>query len=250
MSLKLWIVGSLGLSCASIAYGQASLSASKVQSKPARTPYYIDTKALDLDGLLMDPPAAGSSENQQDLSLLHQIEAARTPAMIAQAQADENQENMFAFQSVLGPHFTPENLPITAALGAHVKNEQSVAGGILKNHFQRPRPFQVDNTLHPVCRTKPTHDSYPSGHALTGYLEALTLAEMLPEKRDQLLARADEYAHNRAVCGVHYVSDVEASRSLAYAIFGYMLATPKFQQDLAASRDELRAKLNTLAAQN
>ena len=71
----------------------------------------------------------------------------------------------------------------------------------------------------------------------------MTLAEIVPEKRDAILARADEYAHNRLVCGVHHASDVEASRRVAYVVFGYMMATPKFQSDLAAARAETRAKL-------
>jgi acid phosphatase (class A) len=45
---------------------------------------------------------------------------------------------------------------------------------------------------------------YPSGHALTGYLEALTQIQMAPEKRDDILARADDYGRSRVVCGVHY----------------------------------------------
>jgi acid phosphatase (class A) len=36
---------------------------------------------------------------------------------------------------------------------------------------------------------------------------------------------------------------VEASRKVAYVVFGYMLATPKFQHDLAAAKAETRAKL-------
>jgi acid phosphatase (class A) len=67
---------------------------------------------------------------------------------------------------------------------------------------------------------------------------------MVPEKRTEILVRADEYARNREVCGVHYPSDVHTSREVAYAMFGYMLATPKFQRDLAAAREELRAKLD------
>jgi acid phosphatase (class A) len=82
---------------------------------------------------------------------------------------------------------------------------------------------------------------------LTGYLEAFTLAEIAPEKRAEILARADDYAHSRLVCGVHYPSDVEASRTVAYAVFGYMLATPRFQRDLAVAREEMRAKLGLAA---
>jgi acid phosphatase (class A) len=171
---------------------------------------------------------------------LHRIEQARTPEQVTRAKEDDGEEDMFVFKTVFGPGFTAEALPMTAALGEHVKNEQSVLGNQLKHSYQRPRPYQTDTSLHPVCALKTEHDSYPSGHSLTGYLEAFTLADIVPERRTEILARADEYAHNRLVCGVHYPSDIEASRRVAYAVFGYMLATARFQRDLAAAREEMR----------
>jgi acid phosphatase (class A) len=212
--------------------------ASAVPRAP-RVAYYIDSMVLDTSTLLPPPPEPGSGINAADLAEVHRVEDARSPQQVAAAQADDAEEDMFVFKTVLGPGFTAEALPITAALGAHVKNEQSVVGNQLKRAFQRPRPYQADTTLHPVCSTKSQNDSYPSGHGMTGYLEAFTLAEMIPEKRTEILARADEYAHNRVVCGVHYPGDVEASRRASYIVFGYMLATPRFQRDLAAAREEL-----------
>jgi acid phosphatase (class A) len=213
--------------------------------KAAKAPYYIDPAVLRLEALVADPPAVGSPANNAELAELHRVEQTRTAAQVAAAKADEENESLFAYKTVLGPGFSAEALPLTAELGAHVKNEQSVAGGALKAVFTRPRPYQTDKTLHPVCALTEAANSYPSGHALTGYLEGLTLAEMVPEKRDEILTRADEYAHNRLVCGVHYPSDVEASRRVAYVVFGYMMATPKFQHDLEAAKAEMRAKLGT-----
>jgi acid phosphatase (class A) len=213
-------------------------------SQPAKAAYYIDPTVLNAGILLPAPPAADSAMTRADLGELHRIEEARTPEQAAKAKADEDEEDIFAFKTVFGVGFTAEALPVTAALGAHVKNEQSVVGSQLKLYYQRPRPYQTDATLHPVCATKAAHDSYPSGHALTGYLEAFTLAEIAPEKRAEILARADDYAHNRLVCGVHYPSDNEASRRVAYLVFGYMLGTPRFQRDLAAAQTEMQSKLD------
>jgi acid phosphatase (class A) len=218
-------------------------------AKPAapKAAYYFDPTILELPDLIANPPAVDSPAIKAELAELHRIEATRTPAQIAAAKADEDEEDMFAYKSVLGAAFNPDALPITAELGVHVKNEQSVAGGALKAIFARPRPYQTDKTLHPVCALTAAANSYPSGHALTGFLEGLTLAEIVPEKRVEILARADDYAHNRLVCGVHYPSDTEASRRVAYAVFGYMMATPKFQHDLAAAKAETRAKLGLAA---
>jgi acid phosphatase (class A) len=208
---------------------------------PAKKPYYLDFTQFNPRLFVVNPPDAATT--QVELAELHRIQDTRTPEQVEYARHDEEQEDIFFFQTLLGASFTAKNFPITAELSGHLKNEQSAVGARLKTFFNRPRPYQADPTLHPVCVTKTAHDSYPSGHALTGYLEALALAEMLPERHDAILARADDYAHSRLICGVHYSSDLEASRRIAYAIFGYILSTPQFQKDLSLAHAELVQKM-------
>jgi acid phosphatase (class A) len=74
-------------------------------------------------------------------------------------------------------------------------------------------------------------------------LEGLTLALMVPEKRDQILTRADDYAHSRLVCGVHYPTDPVASKSVAYAMMGVIQQNPQFKKEFEAARSELRRTL-------
>ena len=137
--------------------------------------YYYDPNALNLVVLVPAPPAVDSAANKAELAELHRVEQARTPEQVAAAKRDEDEEDIFAFKTVLGADFNPEALPLTAALGEHVKYEQSVAGNQLKAVFPRVRPYHADKTLHPVCAVTDAVNSYPSGHALTGYLEAFTL---------------------------------------------------------------------------
>jgi acid phosphatase (class A) len=208
-----------------------------------KTAYYYDPAVLDLADLIPNPPPDRAWQQQGELAELHKIEAARTPQEVAAAKADDIEEDIFVFKPVFGVWLNAKELPVLAQLDAHLRNEASVAAGPLKDQFARSRPYQVDPTLHPVCGLTDKPNSYPSGHALNGYLEALTLAEMAPKKRIEILAWADHYAHNRLVCGVHYASDLEASRSVAYALFGYMMATPKFRQDVAAAKAEVLSHL-------
>jgi acid phosphatase (class A) len=223
----------------------ATPAATEVLSKKSsiHKTYYIDPLALHLDLILPPPPARDTSIVAAELRDLHRIEASRTPAEITQAQADDYEEAIFIFKTALGPSFTAEALPITAALSEHVRKDESAASSPLKNVYRRPRPYQVDSTLHPVCTLNPEPNSYPSGHSLSGYLLAFTLVQVVPEKRQEIFDRADEYARNRLICGVHYASDTEASRKVAYAIFGSLAASPGFQRDLAAAREETRLKL-------
>jgi len=242
-----WALVAAFLSVAAQSGSAQTMKPAKAAGTPAKPAYYIDPMVLDLAALVPDPPAVGSAAQKAELAQLHEIERTRTAAEVVAAKTDEDEEDLFAYKTVLGAGFNPEALPVTAELGVHVKNEQSVAGSALKAVFARPRPYQTDATLHPVCALTEAANSYPSGHALTGYLEGLTLAEIVPEKRTQILARADDFARNRLVCGVHYPSDLEASRRVAYAVFGYMMATPRFQRDLAAAKAETRAKLGLAA---
>lgn len=209
----------------------------------AHTAYYLDPLPIHLDLILPLPFARNSAATAAELAELHRIEAVRTPAQVAQAQADDREEDIFIFKSVMGPGFTAEALPITAAFSAHIRKDEGATGSPLKNIYRRPRPYQADSTLHPVCPLNSEPTSYPSGHSLSGYLLALTLAQMVPEKRQQIFERVDEYVHNRLVCGVHYASDIEASRNLAYAVFGSIAASSRFQHDLAVAREETRRKL-------
>lgn len=206
-------------------------------------PLMVDPAELHLDNIIPPPPSEGSAAAKDELAALHGIEQSRTKAEVAAAQADEKQESMFAFHTVLGDQFNAANLPLTAALSAELHNEEGAATNALKAEFRRPRPYQLDRTLHPVCGTTSQPNSYPSGHSTTGYLEALALAEIVPEKRQEILDRAADFAHNRMVCGVHYSSDLAAGRETAYVLFGALMATPEFRSQLATARTEVRGKL-------
>ncbi|MDL2354566.1 MAG: phosphatase PAP2 family protein [Pseudomonadota bacterium] len=189
--------------------------------------------------MLAAPAAAGSAVAARELAELHQIEAARTPGQVARAMADDKDESVFLFRDVIGANFNAQALPLTALLSAHVGHDESANTDQLKQGYARVRPYNADKSLQPVCKTKKKDDSYPSGHATAGYLQALTLIELVPEKRDAILARADDYAHNRLVCGVHYRSDIEAARLVAYSVHALMRQNAQFQAEVAAAKAEL-----------
>lgn len=191
--------------------------------------------------ILAAPAGAASAVAARELAELHAIEAARTPEQVARAMADDKDESIFLFREVIGANFNARLLPSTALLSTHVGRDESANTDQLKKGFARMRPYNADVSLKPVCKTKKKDDSYPSGHATAGYLQALTLVELFPEKRDAILARADDYAHNRLVCGVHYRSDIEAARLLAYSVHAVMRDNVEFKTELAAAKAELRA---------
>ena len=206
---------------------------------------FVTAQQLDAAALLPYPAPTESVATKADLALLHRLETTRTPDQIAHAQSDDLEESIFIFKDVLGPKFDRESLPLTSVLSDHVHGNESVIVNPAKKFFRRPRPYHFDATLKPVCKTKTDLNdyAYPSGHGTTGYLEALVLAMIIPEKRDAIFVRADDYAQNRLVCGVHWSGDMVASKSVAYAMIGLMMTNPQFQKELSAARAETRLAL-------
>ena len=203
-------------------------------------PYYLPTLRPDYAAAMGPPPAAGTNEARRDAEAVRLAEKTRTAAEVKQAQSDDAQEDIFLYATVLGPTFDAAAFPMMAALSAHLRNDVGVTSPPLKALFHRSRPFLADQ-LHPVCEQK-TEGSYPSGHASIGYLTGFVLAQMIPEKAPSILARAGAYAHNRVVCGVHFPSDVEASRTLALVMLGELSTSTRFQQDVRAAEAELQQR--------
>ena len=66
---------------------------------------------------------------------------------------------------------------------------------------------------------------------------------MLPEKRAAIFERANAYAESRVVGGMHYPNDLDAGRRAGSAMAATLLASPTFNTDLEAAREELRKVL-------
>lgn len=202
---------------------------------------------VDLAALLPPPPAAGSAAARQDINGVLAVQAHRTHAEIAAAQADRL-HSVFRFADVFGAAFTPEQLPHTAAFFTRVVAYDKGEVKAVKAFWHHPRPVLVSHAVHPLSEEKPDDWSYPSGHSTLGYTEAVLLANMVPERRAAIFARADLYAHHRIVMGVHYPSDVEGGRLAGTVLGGRLLDDPSWQADYDAARAELRKSLGLPAA--
>jgi acid phosphatase (class A) len=224
--------------------GFAPISRAAAPSTTDDTAHCVDSSSLDLRRILAPPPRAGSPRDRAELDELLRIQARRTPSEAELARRDAVR-SIFRFARALGdpPGFERERLPQTLALFRHLNVDETAVLASAKNDFARPRPFAVEPRLAPVI-ARPTSGSYPSGHSLWAYTTALVLADMLPERRAPLLARAEQYARNRTVAGVHYPSDVEAGKLAGTALAAMLFTCPAFEREEAAARKELRGALN------
>jgi acid phosphatase (class A) len=89
---------------------------------------------------------------------------------------------------------------------------------------------------------------YPSGHAAGGWLEALILAELVPDRATEILARGRAFGESRAICGAHSLSAVQAGWLAGAAAAAVLHGSPEFRADLDAARAELTAGRTALPA--
>lgn len=214
--------------------------------RPARTSPWFNADTIDFVALTPNPPALGSKLDQQDREDVLLAQRTRTAAQVRQAQADDKEEDVFLFASILGPKFNSAELPITTVLSQRLREASAVINPRLKLHFARPRPFVSSTQVHAVCE-KTASSSFPSGHSMVGTLEALALTQIVPERSPEILHRLEQYMQNRVICGVHYPSDVAASRIVASSLFGLIAASPDFERELASARAEVRNHLSLSA---
>ena len=168
-------------------------------------------------------------------------QARRTPAMEALAKADSDR-SVFRFGVIFGDAFAKDRLPVAARFFDEVADDERIVGAAAKTYWNRPRPFVTSSQIHP-CVEQPPTNSYPSNHATIGMLYAEILARMLPEQRLRILARAQEYAEDRVICGVHYTSDIEAGKRAGAIEAFAMFPNAAFEREFAEAKAEIRAVL-------
>jgi acid phosphatase (class A) len=204
--------------------------------------YYMNPAQVDLIHILAPPPAPDSPKGQADLRRVLEAQRHRTPVEVKSVQADV-QLSVFRFADVMGTAFKTENLPFTTQFFARTLADDADAIGPAKSYFNRPRPFFANHEVKPVVRATVTYGAYPSGHATFAYATAILLAEMVPEKAVMIFERANRYAENRVIGGVHYPTDIEAGRIAGSVIDNVLLHDPRFESDFARATTEVRHAL-------
>jgi acid phosphatase (class A) len=226
----------------------------RAQPQPAPVPEirpgilagYLDEKAFPNSlALIPPPPADGSAALAVDEAVSRQRLALRgTPRW---ALAAEDAELTFpraagAFSCVLGIPITATDTPYLYMLLRRTLTDAGLSTYTAKNHYQRQRPFMVNNqpTCTPDEESHLSEDgSYPSGHTAIGWAWALILAEIAPDRSDAIFARGRAFGESRMVCNVHWQSDVTWGRFMGAAAVARLHADPTFLNDLQLAKAEI-----------
>ena len=147
------------------------------------------------------------------------------------------------FSCALNAPITEQQTPHLYMLLRRTVADAGLASYTAKNHYNRTRPFVVNNK--PTCTPGDEEElmsdgSYPSGHTAIGWAWALILAEISPEQTDAILARGWAFGQSRTICNVHWQSDVMMGRIMGAASVAKLHADPEFRAAIEAARDELK----------
>ena len=148
------------------------------------------------------------------------------------------------FSCTLGVPISQQATPHLNMLLRRSLTDAGLATYAAKDHYQRQRPFVrfAEPTCSPQDEAALAKDgSYPSGHASLGWAWGLVLTEVAPERAQTLLERAYAFGQSRAICGVHWQSDVDAGRLVAAATVARLQSSADFRAQLALARAEVMA---------
>ena len=195
--------------------------------------------------LVPPPPEEGSTAFVLDQELAAKYVALDDELRKEQATKDAIlafPEAADAFNIVLDVEISEETTPHLYMILRRTLADAGLSTYAAKNHYQRARPFMVNNTpiLTPDYEALLRKDgSYPSGHTATGWAWALILAEVFPEQAGVILERGKEFGISRNVCNVHWHSDVVYGRMVGAAAVAMLHSNTDFLIDLEAAKTEI-----------
>ena len=209
--------------------------------------YLARSELPDSLALVAAPPAEGSPALAADVAATRQLTALAGGPRGALAKKDANLHFPAAasvYACALGVQVSEANTPHLNMLLRRTLTDAGLATYKAKDHYTRTRPFVALKL--PSCtpdeEAKLAKDgSYPSGHSALGWAWALVLTEAAPERADALLQRGRAFAQSRAVCGVHWQSDIQAGMLVGSAAVARLHANEAFRTQLAAARSEITA---------
>lgn len=208
-------------------------------------------------------PANSSEQTRAELDYLLALQNSRTKEQVARAEAiarigvwptllnptDSNYAGnlaqLYYIAAPVGHWYTYERFPATTQLLWRCIQDIRVTEFRLKQHFRRARPYHLEPALQPLARM--SSPAFASGHTLWAFAQAFLFGEIIPEKRAAFLALAEEVRWSRELMGIHYPSDNEASRVLAWHLMQNWHRNPQFVADLQKAKEEWSRKKGAFA---
>ncbi len=218
----------------------AALAGPASARKSVAAPHYLAADGFDWRAVVdPGPPAGDSAVAKAELATVLHDQAVRTPADVDRCRREDGL-SPWLFADVLGDGFAHRSFPATDRLLRSAEVDALYFADTAKERWERPRPPAVDGRVHP-CVGRQLTGSYPSSHAARGIVWATLLAEVYPDRKQQLLDEGKRIGDDRVIAGIHFPSDVAAGQKLGAALAERLLADPGVRADLAKAKAEAAA---------
>ena len=216
-------------------------------------PYFQLEQLPKLINILPAPPAFDSPEFASDV--VHYCwgkEQRQDSVRVAQATADaewDDHTKIYAlWKDAFGLEISEANTPeIWTLLETSLATTDPMRKET-KQFYKRQRPFERYQD------SMPSHEeaelsgegSYPSGHSLRGWGISLLLAQIAPQRAEQIFKRGWDYCNSRVIVGAHWQSDVDNSRTAASIGFCALQGSDAFLQQMKKAQAEYIIKTHGL----
>lgn len=222
-------------------------------------PHYLsDTQVKSLSESVKFP-ANSSDQVRKELDYMLELQVKRTPAQVTRVEFlsnigywpsinmvsshhsyEQNLKDLF-FEGIelLGENVNAKNFPKASKLLQGVMQDMRVMEFTIKYKLFRPRPYHLEPKLQPLVKIN--SPSFASGHTLWAFIQAFTWSELAPEKQNDFIALAEEIRRSREIMGIHYPSDNEASRQVAFKMMQYYFKNETFLKDYNEAVTEWKA---------
>lgn len=209
--------------------------AGPLQAREPQSRVYLPAGSVDAAALIGPPPAVGSAKFAQEMTVVLWLQRTRTPEQIAFVRRTLDLEEFAPLVAV--PLVGVDGIALKQTIDA-VIDEVRADYDALKGKYDMPRPFQLNDAVHPVTDPRPVA-SYPSGHAIRAIVYARLLSEIFPGQKKALIELAQQIGYGRVIAGVHYPTDILAGAKLGHAYADVIVEQAAFKQAVKRIRGTL-----------
>ena len=197
---------------------------------------------------LPGPPSTTSVQYIKDYLQYEWGKTERDTELGAQAKTDflaQTANYLDAFSKVVGIELSAGNTPNIYTMYDYCMTygEKAQAKAQASYYYIRPYTKFNQTTLVPAYENQYKDvSSYPSSQAMMGWLFALMLTEVCPDKQDEVLARGYAYGTSSVISGYHWDSDSYAGCLLASALVSRLHSHTGFNAMISSAITEYEKK--------
>ena len=217
-------------------------------------PYKELSQLPNLLQIMPAPPSFESAEFANDVvrygwGKQQRLDPERLDMAVADAEWFDHTKVYLRWKDAFGLEISPTETPeIWKLLEASLATTDPM-NHETKDFYLRQRPFERFGDDMPTDEEEKVRGrgSYLSGHCMCGWVISLVLAQVAPERANQLFIRGLEYGDSRVIVGAHWQSDIDASYTAGSIGFCALQGCEEFVAQMKKAQQEYKEKTSQTA---